>query len=367
MAGLLHKAARGYLLFCPWKAEAKVPEIIDLRSDTLTRPTPSMRAAMAQAEVGDDVFGEDPTVNRLQERFARLAGKEAALFVSSGTQANQIALKCHTSPGQEMLCDANSHIVNYECGAPALLSGLSIRSFPANRGIFDTQTLRKALLPADIHRPKPALLTLENTHNMGGGTVWPLQGMREVTQAAREAGLATHLDGARLFNAVVATGVSLSTWASCVDSVSVCFSKGLGAPVGSILAGSLEFIERARRFRKLLGGGMRQVGILAAAAEYALDHHVERLAEDHANARLFARELAGSPAFTVEGEPPTNMVFCSLQAPPEEADHLVERCREQGVLFLHIGQGRFRAVTHLDVSAEQVKRAAKIIRQAAHE
>jgi threonine aldolase len=335
-------------------------EIIDLRSDTVTRPTPAMREAIAHAEVGDDIFGDDPTVNRLQERFAALAGKDAALFTPSGTQANQIAIMVHTRPGDEVICDANSHIVHYETGAPAVLSGVSIRPVEGDRGVFTAGMLEAAIRPDNIHNPASALVVIENTHNRGGGSVWPLETLRAVTAAAHARGLRAHLDGARIFNAAAATGVPLRDWAAHFDSISVCFSKGLGAPAGSMLAGSREFIARARRMRKMLGGAMRQAGILAAAAEHALDHHVERLAEDHAKARELGDAIAACAAF--EPEPvPTNMVFWRLRATPAEAQEFHARCRARGVWFNLVGGTRFRAVTHLDVSPEQVDRAAEII------
>ncbi|HZT81959.1 MAG TPA: GntG family PLP-dependent aldolase, partial [Gemmataceae bacterium] len=257
--------------------------VIDLRSDTVTRPTPGMRAAMAAAEVGDDVFDEDPTVNRLQERVAALLGKEAALFVPSGTMSNQVCVRTHTQPGDELLCDVNCHIYNYEAGGPAVLSGVTCRCVEGDCGILDVSQLDGLVRPDNEHFVRTRLVCLENTHNRGGGKVYPLEKVQAISAWARRAGLATHLDGARLWNAVVATGVPAQEWARHFDSVSVCFSKGLGAPVGSALAGPRDFVAKARRTRKLFGGGMRQAGVLAAAALYALDHHVERLAEDHRN------------------------------------------------------------------------------------
>jgi threonine aldolase len=336
---------------------------IDLRSDTVTRPTPGMRAAIAAAEVGDDIYGEDPTVNRLEARFAAMAGKEGALFVPSGTLANQIAIKCHTSHGDEVLCDADSHIVHYETAAPAAISGVALRVLAGERGVFGPHQVAAAVRPNNIHSPRSRLVLIENTHNRGGGTIWPIEQLAAVAATAREHGLAIHMDGARLFNAVVATGIALDQWASYADSLSVCFSKGLGAPVGSILAGSREFVARARRIRKMLGGAMRQAGILAAAAEYALDNHIERLAEDHAHARLLASLLAGAARLEVETTtPPTNMVYFRLRdASAAQADTLAARWRARGVLVNHTGAGRFRAVTHLDVSGEDVRIAASVI------
>lgn len=337
---------------------------IDLRSDTVTRPSPAMRDAMMRAEVGDDVFVEDPTVNSLEARFADLAGKERALFVASGTMGNQICLRCHTQPADEVICDAASHIVQFEAGAPAALWGLSIRGIVGDRGIFTAAQVRSAVSPDNVHLPHTALVVVENTNNRGGGSVWPIETVQEVCATARELGLRTHLDGARIFNAVVATGVPLRTWAENFDSISVCFSKSLGAPVGSIIAGSKEFIARARRVRKMLGGGMRQAGILAAAAAYALDHNIDRLAEDHANAHALAEVLSQCPAFDVE-DAPTNMVFWSLRGTREQALALNAACRESGVLFNCVGGTRFRAVTHLDVTRDQVLRAGELILQKA--
>jgi threonine aldolase len=266
--------------------------MIDLRSDTVTMPTPEMRAAMAAAEVGDDVLGDDPTVAALERRTADVLGKEAAVYMPSGTMTNQVAIRAHTEPGDELFCEAEAHCYYYEAGAPAALSGVMCRLIEGRRGIFSAADLKKLLRPANIHHPRSRLVCLENTHNRGGGSIWPLEASAEVASAAREAGMAMHLDGARLWNASVATGIAEKTYAAHFDSLSVCFSKGLGAPVGSALAGSPEFIQRARRFRKMFGGGMRQAGIIAAGALYALEHHRARLADDHANAKALAEGLA---------------------------------------------------------------------------
>jgi threonine aldolase len=339
--------------------------MIDLRSDTLTRPTPAMRAAIAAAEVGDDVYGEDPTVTLLERRTAALLGKEAALFVPSGTMANQIALRSHTEPGDEILAEAAAHIVHVERGAPAALSGLTVRTVPSMSGVFDADGLRPLLrvpsrfMPAGIF-PPTKLLCLENTHNFGGGTVWPVDTMTAVTGLAREHGIAVHLDGARLWNAAVASGRSEAELASPADSVSVCFSKGLGAPVGSALAGAAAFIERARRFRGMFGGGMRQAGILAAAALHALDHHRDRLAVDHARARGFAQGLAALPGIEIEpAAVQTNIVIFRVTALPATA--FVERCWEQGLRMLPAGADRVRAVFHLDVPEDAVAAALRIV------
>ncbi|MGD0092937.1 MAG: low-specificity L-threonine aldolase [Planctomycetota bacterium] len=330
--------------------------MIDLRSDTITRPTPAMRQAIANAQVGDDVFGDDPTVKRLEERTAEILGLEAALFMPSGTMSNQVALRCHTQPGDEIIIDANAHIYYYEAGAPAALSGLMCRPVQGARGIFGADELRKALRPPDVHFPPTRLVCLENTHNRGGGAVWPLEQIAAVALAARAHNLKLHLDGARLWNASVAAGVAEREYAKYFDSVSVCFSKGLGAPVGSALAGSKDLVARARRFRKQFGGGMRQAGILAAGALYALEHHRERLREDHANARLLADALAGMPGLQLDPrEVETNIVFIRVTGLP--AAELAARLLRAGVWTLALGPDALRAVTSLEVSRPDIEAA----------
>src|SRR5438876_1298331 len=259
-----------------------MPEtIIDLRSDTVTRPTPAMRSAIQAADVGDDVFGEDPTVNHLQEKVAALLGKEAALFVPSGTMSNQICVKAHTQPGDEMLCEASCHIYVNEAGAPAALSGVTCRTIESDYGILDVSQLEDKIRPDNDHQVRTRLVALENTHNRGGGRVYPIEKIQAIRSWAQSHGLIMHLDGARLWNAVVASGIPAAEWARHFDSVAVCFSKGLGAPIGSALVGTREFVAKGRHIRKLFGGGMRQAGVAAAGALYALEHHIERLAEDH--------------------------------------------------------------------------------------
>ncbi len=270
--------------------------MIDLRSDTVTRPTPAMRRAMAEAEVGDDVLGDDPTVAAL----AQILGKESAVYMPSGTMTNQVAVRTWTEPGDEIIIEAGAHTYFFESGGPAALSGVMCRLIQGERGLFTADQVRAVLRPANEHFPRTRLVCVENTHNRGGGTVWPLRQVAEVAAVAREAGLKVHLDGARLWNASVAAGVPEKDYAAHFDSASVCFSKGLGAPVGSALAGTREFIARARRFRKMFGGGMRQAGIIAAGALYALEHHRERLAEDHANARRLAEGLAGLAGIEID-------------------------------------------------------------------
>jgi threonine aldolase len=317
---------------------------------------------MAQAEVGDDVFGEDPTVIRLQERVAELLGQQAALFVPSGTMSNQICIRAQTQPGDELICELNCHIYQYEAGGPAALSGVMCQTVEGDYGVFDLDRVRHLIRPNNDHCVRTRMICLENTHNRGGGRIFPVEKVEEITNWAREHGLVCHLDGARLMNAVVATGVPARRWASHFDSVSMCFSKGLGAPVGSALAGSSELVQRARRVRKLFGGGMRQAGVLAAAALYALDHHVGRLSEDHENARLIAGHLRDLPG--VRLSPPdveTNLLFIEVDQAVGSGAEVVGRLREQGVLTLATAPQKIRLVTHLDVSRAQARRAAEII------
>lgn len=336
--------------------------MIDLRSDTVTRPTPAMRAAMMAAEVGDDVFGEDPQVNRLQERVAEMLGKEAALFVPSGTMSNQICVKVHTQPGDEVLLDANSHIYVYEAGGPAILSSVTCRTIEGDYGILDVTQLEDKIRPEDIHQVRTRLVCLENTHNRGGGKVYPLEKIQAISQWARRHGLAMHLDGARLWNAVVATGIPLREWTRHFDTVSVCFSKGLGAPVGSALVGPRDFVKQAKRVRKLFGGGMRQAGILAAAALYALEHHIDRLADDHRHAQILAQAIADTPGLRLKPpEVETNLVWFEIEPEAGNARDLQQALRQQGLLVHASGSRLLRACTHLDVNRSQVEQAAEVI------
>jgi threonine aldolase len=323
-----------------------------------------MRAAMAAAEVGDDVFDEDPTVHRLQERVAALLGKEAALFVPSGTMSNQICVKTHTQPGDEILCDAGCHIYNYEAGGPARLSGVMCRTIEGDFGILDVSQLEDKVRPENEHLVRTRLVCLENTHNRGGGKVFPLEKIQAISAWARSQGLAMHLDGARLWNAIVASGVPARDWAEPFDSISVCFSKGLGAPVGSALAGSRDFVRKARFVRKVFGGGMRQAGVLAAAALYAIDHHIERLADDHRNAQTIAAAIADTPG--LELYPPeveTNLIWFRADAALGSSREITAALQKHGILVHPLGPQLLRACTHLDVSAAQAQRAADIIRQ----
>jgi len=332
--------------------------MIDLRSDTVTRPTPAMRAAMAAAEVGDDVLGDDPTVQALERRTAEVLGQEAAVYMPSGTMTNQVAIRAHTEPGDEIILDAQAHSYFYETGGPAALSGVMCRLLSGVRGIFTAQDVKKVLHPENIHFPRTRLVCIENTHNRGGGSIWPIQQIAQVEAVAREAGLKMHLDGARLWNASAATGISEREYAGHFDTVSVCFSKGLGAPVGSALAGPAEFIQRARRFRKMFGGGMRQAGIIAAGALYAMENHRARLVEDHENAQVLSRGLAGLPGVAIDpAAVQTNIVICRVSSMP--ASELAQRLAKAGVLVLATGSDIIRAVTSLAVTRADVERAVE--------
>ena len=336
---------------------------VDLRSDTVTKPTPGMRKAMADAIVGDDVFGEDPTANRLHERVAEILGKEAALFVPSGTAGNQICIAAQTKPGDEVLLDENAHIFNFEGGAPALLSGVQLRPLPGSRGRLNAAQVTSTVRGGASHLPPTVMVALENTHNRAGGSIYELDELTRIRDAAHAKSLIVHLDGARIWNAAVATGCRESDIAQYADSVSVCFSKGLGAPVGSAVAGSREFVGRAHRYRKLFGGGMRQVGILAAAALYALENHRERLAEDHAKAAQLTKLLLEDGRVTVDQPVQTNILMATLSETTVSAPELARRCARDGVLFFPEGERRLRLVTHLDVPAAAIAPAADIIRK----
>lgn len=354
--------------------------VVDLRSDTVTRPTPQMRRAIAGAEVGDDVFGEDPTVNRLEERAAELAGKEAALFVPSGTMANQLAIRSQTSPGDEVLLEEGTHPFNYESGAPAAISGVQVRPITGQQGVITTQQIAAHLRGTDEHYAPVTLVIMENTHNRAGGAIFPLGEMEPIRDLCRERGLSIHIDGARIFNAAVATGTPVEAYAACADTLSFCFSKGLGAPVGSVLTGTRELIARARRFRKMLGGGMRQAGILAAAALYALDHHIDRLAEDHARTRRLAEGIGRVPGFAVVNDPPdTNILIVEVSDDAAHANQIhtfaggegVKRTAprvcaalaNRGVLALPVSETRMRLVVHLDVDDNGIDRSVEAFRR----
>lgn len=339
---------------------------IDLRSDTVTRPTPEMRAAIANAVVGDDVIDVDPTVERLEELTAELLGKEAAIFMPSGTMTNQIAVRIHCKPGDEFLCEAYCHIYNYEQAGYAQLSGVAPRPVEGKSGVLRLEQLAGLIRPDNEHLVRTRLVCLENTHNRGAGKILPYQDVVGICEWAHTHGLRTHLDGARLFNAVAATGISAEQWSEPFDTVSVCFSKGLGAPVGSALAGPRELIKEARRHRKLFGGGMRQAGVIAAGALYALEHHRQRLTEDHANAQILAQAVRQSDGLTLVCDPvDTNIVIFQVDPRLGTAQQFVAALAEQGIRMLAITNVQIRAVTHLDVDAEEVERAAEILESTA--
>ncbi len=334
------------------------PLEVDLYSDTKTRPTAAMRRAMAAAEVGDEQAFEDPTVNALVERVAALLGKEAAVFLPSGTMANEIAYRLHVRPGEEIVLDATAHAIDAEAGGPAALAGAMLNAVPGTRGVFTAAQLEAAIRPLGRHFPRTRCVSVENTSNFGGGTVWPLRVLDEVCAAARRHGLATHLDGARLLNAVVASGVAAARICRDFDSCWLDFSKGLGAPIGACLAGSRAFVEEAWRLKQQMGGAMRQAGIVAAGALYALDHHVERLAEDHANARHLAVGLAELPGIVIDPAlVETNIVFFEIDRPGLGAEAFDAGLRRQGVRMGAVGPRRVRAVTHLDVDRAAIDRA----------
>jgi threonine aldolase len=334
--------------------------MIDLRSDTVTKPSPGMRAAMAAAEVGDAALGDDPTVLRLQERAAELLGQEAAVYVPSGTMANQIALKVHCEPGDDVLACDGAHLMWYESGAAGAIAGVQIRSI-GRAGRFSADDVATHYVAGNPTIPPTRLVCVENTHNRSGGVVWPRADVDAVVSTARKLNMRLHLDGARLMNAVTVLGVPPSVLAGGFDTVSMCFSKGLGAPVGSILAGSRAHVARALRFRRMLGGAMRQSGVLAAAALWALDHNVSRLAEDHANARLLAERLTSVPGLIVDPAPPSNIVMIDLTRPLPSAPELVKRLAERGVKALAYEERRLRFVTHLDVDRAACERAASAL------
>jgi threonine aldolase len=337
--------------------------MIDLRSDTVTTPTDAMRKVIADAEVGDDVYHDDPGVLALEEHVAALLGKDAAMYVPTGTMSNQVALRVHTDPGDIVLAARGAHINGHELGAPAVLSGIRIQELPARRGTFTPDQVRGAIpvppasMPAALFEPV-TLVAAENTHNEAGGTVWPLDLLSAVAATAHELGLAAHLDGARLWNAAVASGVPEREFAAGFDTISVCFSKGLGAPMGSALVGRRELIERARRFKQMFGGGFRQAGLMAAGALYAVQHHRERLAEDHTTAARLAAGLAEIPAAGIDpADVDTNIVYFQIDNAYRVCDELAAR----GVLMLPLGFDRIRAVTHLGIEAPDIDTALKVV------
>ncbi len=320
-----------------------------------------MRRAIAEATVGDDVFGDDPTVIALEDRIAEITGKEAALFVSSGTMGNFLGLAATAATGDEVILDRQCHIMNYEVSSAAALHGLQLNALDGLRGVLTAEMIEPHIKKESMHTPGTRILAMENTHNRAGGSIYPLDEMKRVKALAERHGLSVHLDGARLWNAHVATGVSIADYAACADTVSMCFSKGLGAPVGSVLVSRREVVDRARRLRKRLGGGMRQAGVLAAAALHALDHHVARLREDHENARRLEAFLARVPGLSIESAVDTNIVVCRVDPKAWTVEDLLARLRERGVLAVPFGAGRIRMVTHLDVSREDIDRAGEVL------
>jgi threonine aldolase len=338
--------------------------LIDLRSDTVTKPSPEMRRAMAEAEVGDDVFGDDPTVNSLQEYAADLLGKEAALFVPTGSMGNQVALGALARPGDEVICESGAHFLHYEGGSLSAHLGLLARPVSGERGVFSADTVAGMIRPGTEHNPRTAVVAIENTHNSAGGTVFPLDEARGLAKVCRDNNVAMHLDGARIFNAQAATGIPAREWAECVNTVTFCFSKGLGAPVGSMVCASKDVIAESHRLRKRLGGGMRQVGVLAAAARVALETGVDRLAEDHANARSLAEGLAELHPEAVDLDRlETNMVYLNLKPFGISPAELSGALRREGVVTLGLGGDSMRLVTHKDVSAADIQAALAAIRK----
>lgn len=339
--------------------------MIDLFSDTKTRPTAPMRQAMANAEVGDERANEDPSVNRLVERCAALLGKEAALYLPSGTMCNEIALAVHCKPGDEVICDATSHIIAFEGGGPAALAGVMLNQIAGSRGIYSAAQLREKIRPDRPYAPRQRLVEVEQTSNFGGGAIWPLATLREIAAIAHAAGMVTHMDGARLLNACVASGVSAADYARDFDSVWIDFSKGLGAPGGAVLAGTREFVTDANRWKQRIGGAMRQSGIIAAACEYALHHHVARLADDHANAKRLAEAIATMPGLRIEpAKVETNLVYFDVTVAHLDAEKLCAALMPYGVRMGPMGPRTVRAVTHLDVDADGIDTAIRALRAA---
>ena len=336
--------------------------MIDLRSDTVTKPTEAMRQAMARADVGDDVYGEDPTVNRLQDMVATMFGKKAALFVPSGTMANQLAIRLHTQPGQEVIVESKSHIVRYEQGAAGALAGVQLHWIPGVRGLISAEQVEAAVRPKEPHTIQTALVCLENTHNSGGGTIYPLATIERIRAVANTHGIPMHLDGARLFNAIVATTLPPGSYAQHFETLSVCLSKGLGAPAGSLLMmNDLTLLDKARRLRRMYGGAMRQSGILAAAGIYALEHHVGRLKVDHDHAKQLARRLQQIPTVKITPQDvDTNIVIFDVIGHRLTPPAIVASLKQEGVLINAIGGSSFRAVTHLNISSAMTEEACEI-------
>lgn len=338
-------------------------QYIDLRSDTVTKPSADMRKAMMNADVGDDVYGEDPSVNKLQRRIAELFGKEAALFVPSGTMGNEICIKVHTQPGDEIIVDQDSHIFVYETAGPSLLSGVQMMPIAGRSGVMTIEQIKIVIRPSIYYLPRTKLICIENTHGRSSGSIYPLDEIKKISEIALNSNIKMHLDGARLWNASVETGIPLHEYAKYFDSISVCFSKGLGAPIGSIIIGKQEFIEEARKYRKIFGGGMRQVGMLAAAALYAIDHNIERLKEDHQKARYFALELKHFEQIYIDmNQIQTNMVIADISRTDKPQFEVLDLLKAHGILLTPERHSSIRAVMHLDVSIPQVDKAVKVFK-----
>jgi len=333
--------------------------MIDFRSDTVTRPTPAMLEAMRNAPIGDDVFGEDPSVNKLEALSAELFGMEAALFCPSGTMTNQIAIKCHTQPGDELICDKLSHIYQYEGGGIAFNSGASVRLIEGDRGRITADQVKESINPDDVHKPITTLVSLENTANRGGGSCYNFADIQSIKEVCSQNNLKLHLDGARLFNAIVAKNETPAQYGEAFDSISICLSKGLGAPVGSVLIGERDFIKKARRTRKVFGGGMRQAGFIAAAGIFALEHNIERLAEDHAHAQMIARVLHGKDFIGTILPVETNIIIFEVKG-RYTAPALAAKLKEQGIFVIAISPTQVRVVVHLDISTDQVNRTIEV-------
>ena len=334
---------------------------IDLRSDTVTRPSQEMRKAMYEAEVGDDVFQEDPTVNELQDYAAEVIGKEATLFVSSGVMGNQICLRVLTSPGDEVICERDAHIFQYESGSPAVLSGIQLMPIEGKAGVITPEQIEPYIRPVEAYyMPRTKVIEIENTHNRAGGTIHPMENILRVKELAKKNNLSFHLDGARIWNASVATKISVKEYASHFDSISCCLSKGLGAPIGSVIGGTKEFIKEAFRVRKSWGGGMRQIGIIAAAGLYALKNNIERLEEDHRKARMLAETIAEIPSCEIDlSSVQTNIVI--FKSKSLSVLHSIDRCKDEGLLISEGKPGYLRAITHLDVNFNEIEKAKKIL------
>jgi threonine aldolase len=335
---------------------------IDLRSDTITKPSQAMRRAMFEAEVGDDVFGEDPTVNKLQQKCSEISGKEKALYVPSGCMANQLAVKAHTMPGDEVICESECHIFNYETAAPAILSNVQMMTVRGECGVMKLDEVKKYVRTKEYYFPRTRLICLENTHNRAGGVIQPIEVIKKISKFAKENGIMMHMDGARIFNASIETGISVKEYASFFDSISFCFSKGLGAPVGSILCGSAEFITIAHKWRKIIGGGMRQAGILAAAALYALENNTKRLKEDNDKAKYFAKEISKINEIGINLDKVHTNIVIFANSKYSKSD-LMAKLKEKGVLISAGSFENLRAVFHLDVTMGEVEESVKIFNE----